>query len=111
MKKAAPWRDKYFLRDLHQEINFYDRKLAYLEKFAEFPSPGEREAAEKGVRAKRATLEKAALELAASGIEYEEKDLPQSLRALRVEHQAPRRKIALVKRTDAIQDNCDPKKV
>ena len=111
MKKAAPRRDKYFLRDLHQEINFYDRKLAYLDKFADFASPGEREVAEKGVRAKRAPLEKAALELAASGGEYEEKDLPQALRALRVEHQAPRKKIALVKRTVAIQDNRDPQTI
>lgn len=28
MAKLAPPRDKYFLRSLHQEIDFYDRKIA-----------------------------------------------------------------------------------
>jgi len=81
MKKPAPRRDKYFLRDLHQEIDLYDRKLAYLDKYLEFATPGDRVEAEKTLLAKRAPLEKTARELAASGIEYEEKDLPRSFRA------------------------------
>ncbi len=81
MKKAAPQRDKYFLRDLHQEIDLYDRKLAYLDNFVEFATQEDREQAEKGLLAKRAPLEKAARELAASGVEYEKKDLPRSFRA------------------------------
>ena len=41
MKKEVPQKkevphDKYFLKSLHQEIDLYDRKLAYLEKFAQF---------------------------------------------------------------------------
>ena len=79
MKKSAP-RDKYFLRDLHREIDLYDRKLAYLDKFAEFASPADREEAENRLLAKRAPLERTALELAASGVEYEEKDIPRSFR-------------------------------
>ncbi len=51
-EKPAPRHDKYFLRDLHQE----------------FASPGDREVAEKGLRAKRAPLEKTALGLVASGV-------------------------------------------
>ncbi|HUA91618.1 MAG TPA: hypothetical protein VL991_03570 [Terracidiphilus sp.] len=82
MKKPAPPRDKYFLRDLHQEIDLYDRKLAYLEKYVEFASPADREDAEGKLLAKRAPLEKTALELAASGVEYDEKDLPRSFRAM-----------------------------
>ncbi|HTY84599.1 MAG TPA: hypothetical protein VMB19_10285 [Silvibacterium sp.] len=81
MKKSALRRDKYFLRDLHQEIDLYDRKLAYLDKFVEFASPGDREDAEKTLLAKRAPLEKNARELAASGVEYQEKELPRSFRA------------------------------
>jgi hypothetical protein len=77
---AAP-RDKYFLRGLHQEIDLYDRKLAYLEKFVNFASPEERAEAEKKLLSKRAPLEKAAKNLAASGVEYDEKDLPRSFRA------------------------------
>ena len=98
MKKAAPRRDKYFLRDLHQEIDFYDRKLAYLEKFVEFASPEDREEAENGLRAKRNPLERVALELAASGVEFEEKDLPRSLRTMIPEHKSTRKNLTLVKR-------------
>jgi len=96
--KPAPRHDKYFLRDLHQEIDLYDRKLAYLDQFAEFASPGDREVAEKGLRAKRAPLEKAALELVASGVEYEQKDLPRSFRAMNLEHNGTRTNLTLVKR-------------
>lgn len=97
MAKIAPRRDRYFLRDLHQEIDLYDRKLAYLDKFVEFASSEDRDEAEKGLRAKRAPLEKAALELAASGIEYDERDLPRSFRAVRLEHPDADRKLRLVK--------------
>jgi len=85
MKRLSPRRDKYFLRDLHQEIDLYDRKLAYLNQFVDFASPGDREEAENKLLSKRAPLEKAALELAASGVEFEEKDLPRSFRAMYLE--------------------------
>ncbi|MGH9564237.1 MAG: hypothetical protein ACRD3S_22520 [Terracidiphilus sp.] len=97
--KLGARRDKYFLRDLHQEIDFYDRKLAYLDKFGEFASPADREEAEKGLRAKRAPLERAALELAASGIEYNEKDLPRSFRAMHPERDEMHGKLTLVNRS------------
>lgn len=97
MAKIAPRRDKYYLRDLHQEIDLYDRKLAYLDKFAEFASPADRELAEKELLAKRAPLEKAALELAASGVEYEEKDLPRSFSTMNLERNGARKNLTLVK--------------
>lgn len=97
MAKIAPRRDRYFLRDLHQEIDLYDRKIAYLEKFAEFASAADREQAEKELLAKRAPLEKAALELAASGVEYDEKDLPRSFSTMKLEHNRPRKTLSLVK--------------
>lgn len=99
MKKASPLHDKYFLRDLHQEIDLYDRKLAYLDKFAEFASPADREQAEKTLLVKRAPLEKTALQLAASGVEYEEKDLPRSFRAMSLEQKDGERSLFLVKRS------------
>ena len=80
MKKPAPPRDKYFLRDLHQEIALYDRKIAYLDKYVVFASPEDREEAANNLIAKRAPLEKAARELASSGVEYREEELPQSFR-------------------------------
>ena len=45
MKKEVP-HDKYFLKSLHQEIDLYDRKLAYLEQYAQFASMADREGAE-----------------------------------------------------------------
>lgn len=98
-EKPASRNDKYFLRDLHQEIDFYDRKLAYLDQFGEFATAAERELAEKGLRSKRAPLEKAALELRASGVEYEEKDLPRSFRNMNQETDAAPSKLTLVKRS------------
>jgi hypothetical protein len=95
--KPAPRHDKYFLRDLHQEIDFYDRKLAHMSQFAEFASPEDRELAEKGLRAKRAPLEKTALALVASGVKYDEKDLPRSFRTMNLEHDLALKNLTLVK--------------
>jgi len=99
MKKPAPQRGKYFLRDLHQEIDLYDRKLAYLDKHVEFASPADREEAEKRLLARRAPLEKAALELVASGVQYEEKDLPRSFRTMNLDNTGAERNLTLIKRS------------
>ena len=80
MKKPAPRHDKYFLRDIHQEIDLYDRKLAYLNNYVEFACSGDREEAKNRLLARRAPLERTARELAASGVEFEAKDLPRSFR-------------------------------
>jgi hypothetical protein len=80
------------------EIDLYDRKLAYLDKFVEFASSGDHEEAKQRLAAKRAPLEKAALELAASGVEYEEKDLPRSFRTMNLEHNGAGKSLTLVKR-------------
>ncbi len=81
MAKLAPPTDKYFLKSLHQEIDFYDRKLAYLTKFADFENAADRELAEGKLLQKRAALEKTARELAAAGVEFADADLPRSFRA------------------------------
>jgi len=96
--KASTRRDKYFLRELHQEIDFFDRKLADLEKYVTFSAPADRKVAEKQLLTKRAPLEKAARELAASGVEYQEKDLPRSFRlANQVPDATEHHPIAIVK--------------
>lgn len=99
MKKAAGRRDKYFLRDLHQEIDLYDRKLAYLGQSVDFATPADREEAENKLLAKRAPLETTARELVASGVEYDEKDLPRSFRAMNLEPKPAQRNLELVKRS------------
>ena len=80
MKNQVP-HDKYFLRSLHQEIDLYDRKLAYLEKYAAFDSTQDREEAEKKLVTKRASLAETARKLAAEGVEFKPSDLPRSFRA------------------------------
>lgn len=97
MKKPAPPRNKYFLRDLHQEIDLYDRKIAYLNSHGEFASPTEREDAQGKLLTKRASLEKAARELAAMGIEYDAKDLPRSFREQNLVQGSERQDLLLAK--------------
>lgn len=80
MAKVAPRTDKYFLRSLHQEIDFYDRKLAYLSKYVDFANVADREEAQGKLLQKRAALEKTARELVAAGVEFSEADLPRSFR-------------------------------
>jgi uncharacterized protein HemY len=86
MKKEAPQKkevphDKYFLKSLHQEIDLYDRKLAYLDKFAQFDSAEDREGAEHKLQTKRASLAETAKKLVAEGVEFNRTDLPRSFRA------------------------------
>jgi len=97
MKRTAARNDKYYLRDLHQEIDLYDRKLAYLDKYEEFATAEEREEAEKKLIAKRAPLEKTALQLVASGVEYDQKDLPRSFRTTNPEENDWTKGLTLVK--------------
>jgi hypothetical protein len=80
VKKEVP-HDKYFLRSLHQEIDFYDRKIAYLEKYEQFESAADREGAENKLLAKRASLAETARQLVADGVEFNPADLPRSFRA------------------------------
>ena len=99
MNRPAPPHGKYFLRDLHREIDLYDRKLAYLNNYVEFASSGERKEAEQRLLAKRAPLEVTARKLAASGVEFEAQDLPRSFRTTSIVEQSIHQNIFLVKRT------------
>ena len=98
MKKAAIRHDKYFLRELHQEIDYYDRKLAYLNEHMVFVNVEQREEAEKKLHAKRSPLERTAKDLAASGVEYDLTELPRSFRAEAPIPAAVRKPIMLVPR-------------
>jgi hypothetical protein len=80
LKKPVP-HDKYFLRSLHQEIDLYDRKIAYLDKYAQFDSAADREVAENKLLSKRASLAETARQLVADGVEFTPADLPRSFRA------------------------------
>jgi hypothetical protein len=80
LKKPVP-HDKYFLKSLHQEIDLYDRKLAYLDKYAQFASMDDRKEAEGRLISKRSSLAETAKHLVADGVEFNVADLPRSFRA------------------------------
>lgn len=70
--------NKYHLKDVHQEIDYLDRKIAYAQTLEQFASEAEREAAIKKLRLKRDPLAAAARDLAGKGVEWQAKDLPRS---------------------------------
>jgi len=72
--------DKYFLRDIHREIDLYDRKLIHMVKHETFATEALRDAAARKLAHKRELLAETARTLAASGIEFNESDLPRSFR-------------------------------
>jgi hypothetical protein len=72
--------DKYFLRDLHREIDLYDRKLVHVLKHEIFATDALRDAAAKKLTTKRDSLAETARNLQASGIAFQENELPRSFR-------------------------------
>ncbi len=72
--------DKYFLRDLHREIDLYDRKMVHLVKHETFATDVLRDAAIRKLSLKREGLVTTAKSLAASGIQFADHELPRSLR-------------------------------
>ena len=72
---------KYALRNLHEEIDLYDRKIAYCENLEKFDSDADRESARQKLVSKRSVLVKAALAMAGRGVECEAKYLPRSFKA------------------------------
>jgi hypothetical protein len=71
---------KYHLKDLYQEIAFYDRKIAYCQNLEKFDSAEERSRAVEKLAKKRKTLVLSAATMANSGIEYDPSQLPASLK-------------------------------
>ncbi len=72
--------DKYFLRDLHREIDLYDRKMVHLVKHETFATDALRDAAIRKLSLKREGLVATAKSLAENGIEFASHELPRSLR-------------------------------
>lgn len=73
--------DKYQLKTLHEEIDLFDRKLAHLLRYEEFPCDADRDAAVKRLASKRELLARAARQMASDGIEFNASELPRSFRA------------------------------
>lgn len=81
MATPIPPDSKSALKDLHQEIDFFDRKIAYCQNYEKFESEGDRAAALRKLVTKRASLVKAALGMASRGIVCDPKYLPRSFKA------------------------------
>lgn len=69
---------KYDLKDLHQEIDLFDRKIAYCQSYEKFDTEEARATALQKLINKRETLVKAASDAVSRGIEYDPKYLPRS---------------------------------
>ena len=92
--------DKYFLRDLHREIDLFDRKLVHALKHEVFATEALRDAATRKLVTKRESLAATARTLAASGIEFADGELPRSFRpegwtAVDMEASAPQTAVAV----------------
>jgi hypothetical protein len=76
----SPPASKYHLKDLHREIDLFDRKIAYSQSYEKFDSEYERESAVQKLITKRQSLVKMAAAMASQGIEYDPKELPRSFK-------------------------------
>lgn len=71
---------KYHLKDLHREIDLFDRKIAYCQNYEKFDSQFDRDSACHKLVVKRESLVKLATAMASQGIEYDPKQLPRSMK-------------------------------
>jgi hypothetical protein len=80
---------KYALKDLHVEIDLFDRKIAYCQAHEKFDSEQARASALQKLVTKRETLVKAALAMASRGVECDAKHLPRSFKQAATAKVAP----------------------
>ncbi len=73
---------KYALKDLHEDIDLFDRKIAYCQAHERFDSEQARASALQKLVTKRETLVKTALAMASRGVECDPKYLPRSFREI-----------------------------
>ncbi len=78
---------KYDLKDLYQEIDLFDRKIAYCQNFEAFDSEEARAAALQKLVTKRESLVKTAADAVSRGIECDPKYLPRSFNAAATENE------------------------
>jgi hypothetical protein len=76
----TPRDSKYALKDLHQDIDLFDRKIAHCQSHGEFGSEKERAVALQKLVTKRDALVKTAMAMAGRGVECDPKYLPRSFK-------------------------------
>jgi hypothetical protein len=72
--------NKYALKDLHEQIDLFDRKIAYCQLHEKFDSEEARASALHKLETKRESLVKTALAMASRGVECDPKYLPRSFK-------------------------------
>jgi hypothetical protein len=70
----------YDLKDVHQEIDFFDRKITHCQLHEKFDTEDERATALQKLMTKRQTLVNTALDAASRGIQCDPKYLPRSFK-------------------------------
>jgi len=80
MATPIPPDSKSALKELHQTIDLFDRKIAYCQNFEKFDSEHAREAALHKLVTKRESLVKVAMGMASRGIVCDPKYLPRSFK-------------------------------
>jgi hypothetical protein len=78
---------KYALKDLHKEIDLFDRKIAYCRNYEKFDSESSRSSALQKLVTKREALVKMALGMASRGVEFDPQYLPRSFKKTEEEAQ------------------------
>ena len=72
---------KYHLKDLHKEIDLFDRKIEYCQRHAKFESEEDRATAlQKLVRGRKKAVNAAAA-MVSQGVEFDPEQLPRSMKA------------------------------
>lgn len=69
---------KYDLKEVHQEIDLFDRKISYCQSYEKFDSEAARATALQKLVTKRERLVKVALDATSRGIESDPRFLPRS---------------------------------
>ena len=81
--------NEYGLKDLYQEIDLFDRKIAYCQSFDKFATDEERAEALRKLVTKREALVKSAVGITSRGIECDSKYLPRSFNAVEATKVSP----------------------
>jgi hypothetical protein len=72
---------KYHLKDLHKEIDLFDRKIEHCQHHAKFDCEEDRASALQKLMTGRLKVVKAAAAMVSQGIDFDPDQLPRSLKA------------------------------
>ena len=80
--------NQYALKDVHQEIDLFDRKISYCQNYEKFESDDARKAALQKLNRRREILVRLALEAARDGVHVDPNFLPRSFKEAKTAEKA-----------------------